>query len=111
MTDDKAGPLLGWSIGNGVAAPGGRPIDDLVTYPCTFRFKAVAKAEPGVVADLVKRIEAVLGRAVAAGAWTTRDSSGGKYVALTIDVDVTSGQQVYDLYEALRADPRVTHLL
>ena len=110
MEDDTAGPLLGWSIG-AMDATGKRPIEDLVQYPCVFRFKAVARAEADLVAGLIQRIEAVIGKAIEEGAWSTRDSSAGRYTCLTVDVYVVSGQQVYDVYEALRADKRVTHLL
>ncbi len=110
--DDSAGPLLGWSIGAGMNSGGsGRPLEDLVSYPCVFRFKAVAKAELDVVKDLIARVEAVIGSPIAEGSWSTRESSGGKYVSLTVDVDVTDAQQVYAVYEALRGDSRVTHLL
>ena len=110
MDDDKAGPLLGWSL----AAVGGadqRPLTELVAYPCVFRFKAVARVDANVVTDLIGRVATVLGRAVADDAWTTRESSGGRYTCVTLDVYVTSGQEVYAVYEALRADARVTHLL
>jgi putative lipoic acid-binding regulatory protein len=110
MGDDKTGPLLGWSLG-AVAGADKRPLDDLVSYPCVFRFKAVARVDEGVVAGMIERVAVVLGRPVDAGAWKTRDSSGGRYTCVTLDLYVTSGQQVYDVYEALRADARVTHLL
>ncbi len=89
----------------------GRPIEELVQYPCVFRFKAVAKADADVVKALVARVEGVVGRTIDGDAWSARDSSKGRYTCLTIDVYVTSGQQVYDVYEALRSDERVTHLL
>ena len=111
MDDDTAGPLLGWSIGNGVSKAGSRPIEDLVSYPCVFRFKAIARAEGDLAKELIVRIEAVVGTAIEESAWTVRDSSGGRYTCLTVDVYVTSGQQVYDIYEALKQDARVTHLL
>jgi putative lipoic acid-binding regulatory protein len=110
MDDDQAGPLLGWSL----SALGGadkRPLADLVAYPCVFRFKAVARFDASVVGDLLARVAAVLGHAIDDGTWSTRDSSGGRYTCVTLDLYVTSGQQVYDVYEALRADARVTHLL
>lgn len=110
MDDDKAGPLLGWSLG-ALAQPEKRPLNDLVDYPCVFRFKAVALVAAGVVSDMIARVAAVLGRPIEDAAWTTRDSSGGKYTCVTLDLYVTSGEQVYEVYEALRADKRVTHLL
>lgn len=111
MDDDSAGPLIGWSIGSGMSSATGRPLEDLVEYPCVFRFKAIAKATSDLVDALLARVATVLGRAVEADAWSARDSSGGRYVCLTLDLYVTSGQQVYDVYEALRGDERVTHLL
>ncbi len=110
MGDDRVGPLVGWSLGALVEGDR-RPLSDLVAYPCVFRFKAVARVADGVVSDMIARVAAVLGRPVDDDAWTTRDSSGGRYTCVTLDLYVTSGQQVYDVYEALRADPRVTHLL
>jgi putative lipoic acid-binding regulatory protein len=110
MDDDKAGPLVGWSLG-AVADADKRPLQELVAYPCVFRFKAVARVDVGVVVDMIARVSAVLGRPIGEDAWTTRDSSGGRYTCVTLDLYVTSGQQVYAVYEALRADARVTHLL
>jgi putative lipoic acid-binding regulatory protein len=110
MNDDKAGPLVGWSLG-AVADAEKRPLQDLVDYPCVFRFKAVARADDSVVGDMLARVTAVLGRAIEKEAWSTRDSSGGKYTCVTLDLYVTSGDQVYAIYAALRADARVTHLL
>ena len=109
--DDAAGPLIGWSIGSGMSSGSGRPIEDLVEYPCVFRFKAIAKATSDLVDALLQRVASVLGHDVDKDAWSARDSKGGRYVCLTLDLYVTSGQQVYDVYEALRADERVTHLL
>jgi putative lipoic acid-binding regulatory protein len=108
--DDHAGPLVGWSL-SALAKPDQRPLNDLVAYPCVFRFKAVARAADDVVDAMLTRVAAVLGRAVEREAWSTRDSSGGRYTCVTLDLYVTSGEQVYEVYEALKADARVTHLL
>jgi putative lipoic acid-binding regulatory protein len=108
MDDDSAGPILGWSIGSGMSR---RPIDELVEFPCVFRFKAVARAEETLVPDLIARVADVLGHPVDTSAWSTRDSSQGRYTCLTLDLWVTSGDEVYAIYEALRQDARITHLL
>lgn len=110
MGDDDAGPLLGWSLNSMRGASDPRPFDAL-SFPCVFRFKAIGRAADDLVSAMLERIAAVIGRAVEADAWSVRDSGGGRYTCLTVDVQVTSGQQVYDIYEALKADSRVTHLL
>ncbi|MBM4279658.1 MAG: hypothetical protein FJ137_02490, partial [Deltaproteobacteria bacterium] len=60
MGDDKVGPWMGWSLG-AVADAQKRPLHELVDYPCTFRFKAVARVDGQVVVDLIARVAAVLG--------------------------------------------------
>jgi putative lipoic acid-binding regulatory protein len=109
MSDDTAGPLLGWSL-NSIGDSNASPFDDL-NFPCVFRFKAIGKAEPDLVMAVLAHVERLLGAPIAKDAWSVRDSSGGKYASLTLDLTVTSGQQIYDVYEALRKDPRITHLL
>ncbi len=110
MGDDSSGPLLGWSLAHmsGEGAP--RPFDTL-TFPCVFRFKAIAHAADDLVTSLLDRVKSVIGHSINDDDWSVRDSGAGRYTCLTVDVHVTSGQQVYDIYDALKQDSRVTHLL
>ena len=110
MSDDGAGPLLGWSLNSMRDPSDPRPFDTLV-FPCVFRFKAIGRAADDLVSAMLERVAAVVGRSIEQEAWSVRESGGGRYTCLTVDVQVTSGQQVYDIYEALKADSRVTHLL
>lgn len=105
---DAAGPLLGWSLGTGLQR---RPIDELVDFPCVFCFKAVGEGSAGFVEDLLGRVGRVLGRSLEPGEHSVRQSSGGRYQSVTIDVQVESGAQVYAIYEAIMEDPRVRYLL
>lgn len=103
--------MLGWSLG-GMSGPGeGRPLEDMVSYPCVFRFKAIARHDDDLVQDLLTLVQGVLGEQVKDDAWSVRDSQNGRYVCLTVDAFVTSGEQVYAIYDALKTDTRVTHLL
>jgi putative lipoic acid-binding regulatory protein len=110
MGDDGAGPLIGWSLGSVRDASDPRPFDTLA-FPCVFRFKAIGRAADDLVSSMLERVAAVVGRAIDQGSWSVRTSGAGRYTCLTVDVQVTSGQQVYDIYEALKQDARVTHLL
>lgn len=105
---DAAGPLLGWSLGTGLKA---RPLDELVEFPCVFSFKAVGEASASFLPDLQGRVERVLGRPVRPEELTVRHSAKGRYESVTLALWVTSGQQVYAIYEAISEDQRVRYIL
>jgi putative lipoic acid-binding regulatory protein len=105
---DTAGPLLGWSLGSGM---GRRPLESLMEFPCRHTFKAVGRAEGDFVPSMLARVGAVLGRAVDSGEHSVRQSSGGRYESVTLDLWVESGEQLYAVYEAIYDDERVRYLL
>ena len=105
---DSAGPLLGWSLATGLRR---RPIDELVDFPCVFRFKAVGVATKGFVSDMLARVAQVLGRAVREDEHSVRQSSMGRYESVTLDLFVKDGSEVYSIYEAISDDKRVRFLL
>lgn len=115
MSNDVAGRMLGWSVG-ALANPERGRIHDLVTFPCTFCFKAVGRAqrdhaERGFVVTLLERVAGVLGRDVTEGEHTVRKSARGTYESVTLNLWVTSGDEVYSIYAALGDDARVKYLL
>ncbi len=105
---DSAGPLLGWSLGTGLRR---RPIDELVEFPCVFRFKAVGEATGGFVRDMLARVAQVLGRAVRDDEHSVRQSAKGRYESVTLDLFVNDGDEVYEIYQAISDDQRVRFLL
>jgi hypothetical protein len=106
--DDSAGKMLGWSLGSGLEQ---RRIHDLVQFPCEFCFKAVGRGTAGFVTSLLERVGEVLGRSVTSEEHAVRKSAQGTYESVTLNLWVTSGDQVYSIYEAMRADDRVKFLL
>jgi len=106
--DDSAGPLLGWSLGTGLKR---RPIEELQSFPCVFSFKAVGIAGDDFVSSLLSRVARVLGRAVEDSEHRVRASEHGRYTSVTLELPVTSGDQVYSIYEAIREDTRVRYML
>ncbi|MCC7111737.1 MAG: DUF493 domain-containing protein [Deltaproteobacteria bacterium] len=108
MGDDHAGPLAGWSLATGMQQ---RRIHELVQFPCVFRFKAIGRATTGFVTSLLQRVGAVLGRSVREDEHSVRASAHGAYESLTLDLWVTSGDEVYSIYAALKGDERVKFLL
>ena len=108
MADDEAGPLLGWSLAAGV---GRKPLHDLVDFPCTFEFKAVGTAAADFVSSMLVRVGEVLGRTIGDDEHSVRKSATGRYESVSLRLFVTSGDEVYAIYEAIQADARVKILL
>jgi putative lipoic acid-binding regulatory protein len=100
MSTDQAGKLLGWSLTSGFSK-GSTRIHDLVSFPCVFRFTAVADA--GLVGNLLDRVAAVLGRVVTGEEHSVRASKHGAYESVTLNLWVRSGNEVYSIYEAMHA--------
>ena len=53
----------------------------------------------------------MLGRSVRDDEHSVRSSAHGAYESLTLDLYVTSGDEVYSIYAALHGDERVKFLL
>ena len=108
MPDDTEGRLIGWSLGSGMDK---RRIHDLVQFPCEFLFKAVGRSTHSFVSNLLDRVGIVIGRAVTPDEHSVRKSAQGTYESVTLRLWVTSGDEVYSIYEAIGADEGVKYLL
>jgi putative lipoic acid-binding regulatory protein len=79
---------------------------ELLRFPCDFPIKVMGKAEPGfeaLVVGIVRRHAPDLGE----GAVSSRGSSGGRYLALTLTVRAESRAQLDAIYRELSAHPDV----
>lgn len=79
---------------------------DLLRFPCDFPIKVMGKAAPGfeaLVVGIVRRHAPNLGE----GAVSSRGSSGGRYLALTLTVRAESRAQLDAIYRELSAHPDV----
>jgi hypothetical protein len=93
--------------GTGAKPPQG-PNGPLLEYPVDYPFKAIGLAAD----DLPAHVTALVARAVpgaAIGEVTSRPSSGGKYLAMTVHVRLSSEDERLAVYRALAADPRLVH--
>lgn len=77
-----------------------------LTFPCVYGVKAMGLASADFAA-LVESIVRTQVSDIAEGAIASRPSTNGKYVSVTIDVEVTSRAQLEAIYAALRAHERV----
>jgi hypothetical protein len=78
----------------------------LLRFPCDFPVKVMGRAVPGfeaLVVGIVRRHAPDLGE----GAVSSRGSSGGRYLALTLTVRAESRAQLDAIYRELSAHPDV----
>lgn len=78
----------------------------LLRFPCDLPIKVVGKAAPGleaIVVGIVRRHAPDLGE----DAVSSRASSGGRYLALTLMVRAQSRAQLDTIYRELSAHPDV----
>ena len=84
--------------------------ESLMEFPCDFPIKAIGEAGlafGAVGVEIVNRHAQTVGE----GAVTTRESRGGRYLAVTVTVRAQSREQLDAIYQDLTADPRVTMAL
>lgn len=80
--------------------------ESALEFPCNFPIKAMGLA----AADFDALVVSIISRHVAAlgeGAVTSRPSSNGKYISVTVTISAESQQQLDAIYRELTAHPRV----
>jgi putative lipoic acid-binding regulatory protein len=86
------------------------PAESLIQYPSLFPIKVMGPKVDGFV-HAITSLAREFDPTFDAGTVELRDSSGGKYLGITITVTATSRQQLDDLYRALTAHPMVKVVL
>jgi uncharacterized protein len=85
-------------------------LDPLFVFPCSFPIKATGRAQgdfAAVVLEIVRRHAPE----VAASAVTSRASSGGKWLAVTVTIEARDRDQLDAIYRDLTTDQRVVWAL
>jgi putative lipoic acid-binding regulatory protein len=84
--------------------------DTLLEFPCDFGVKAMGESSDdfdlivvGIVRQHVDNI--------AEGAVTTKQSSGGKFTSVTVNIQATSKAQLDAIYQQLTAHEAVKYVL
>lgn len=91
-------------------APDAGAPESPLRFPCRFPIKAMGRAGSGVEAEVLA-IVARHAPGTGADAMTTRPSSGGKWVAVTITIEATSRAQLDAIYRDLTAHDLVAYAL
>ncbi|MEK7322399.1 MAG: DUF493 domain-containing protein [Pseudomonadota bacterium] len=82
------------------------PEETLFNFPCEFPIKAMGLASEHFDALVVSIVRRHAGD-IAEGAVTTRASSGGKYLAVTVTIQASSRAQLDAIYHDLVAAEQV----
>jgi len=83
---------------------------ELMTFPCHFPLKVLAKNKPNLDA-LVVSIVCQHNITVTEGAVKTRLSKGGKYASVTVSFEAQSRAQLDALYQQLSDHPDIRMVL
>lgn len=84
--------------------------DSLIEYPSLFPIKVMGTNAEGFVAA-VTAVAAQFDPEFDASSVELRESSGGKYLGVTLTITATSRAQLDDLYRALSSHPMVKVVL
>ena len=76
-------------------------------FPCQFPIKAMGRNVPDLDAIIVALIRCHVDD-ISEGAVTTRLSKGGKFIAITVEIEAQSKAQLDAIYTDLNACPHIT---
>lgn len=87
-----------------------KTLEETHSFPGPFMFKIIGENSPAFIARVVQVTVTVLGPKVAP-AVTTRESSGGRHLAVTMVVAVPDAESVLTVYAALGGIAGVTMVM
>jgi len=90
---------------------GRRVLDDLVKFPIRFTVKIIGVNDESFENDMRSILLNVLKTQKANFEVRSKETSGGKYVSLTVIPVFTTADEIYTFYEALSKDKRVKYVL
>jgi len=83
--------------------------DLLLDFPCDYVFKAFGSADAAFAEAVKQAVSQVM--PVSADAMKSRDSSGGKYQAVSVCVRLHNSEQLKQIYAALKKVDGLKYLL
>jgi uncharacterized protein len=86
------------------------PERSLIEYPCAFPIKVLGAKAEGFV-EAISHVAQQFDPGFDTRSIVQRDSSGGKYLGLTITIQATSREQLDELYRTLSTHPMVKWVL
>ena len=84
--------------------------DDIFNFPCEYPIKVFGENQPDFEKTVCNIVEIHTGK-LHANQTTTKHSSKGKYISITVRIIATSRKQLDDLNQDLQSCPLVSYLL
>jgi putative lipoic acid-binding regulatory protein len=106
--EDSEGPLIGWSLSSGLKQ---RSLDQLISFPCQYSFKAVGLAEEINSDSILAKVAGIIERPMESVETKIRRSSTGKYASITFGLEVKSSEEVYQINHMLNQWPGIKYVL
>jgi putative lipoic acid-binding regulatory protein len=86
-------------------------IEDTVEFPTVFIMKVIGVNDPTFAIDTINAIAFVLGETPEKIDFNIKETSGGKYVSITISPVFNKADEIYAAYEAVSKDSRVKFVM
>ena len=86
-------------------------IEDIVTFPTIFMIKVIGINDSTFADDMVSIVAEVIAEPREKIAFSTKETSGGKYLSVSISPTFVKSDDVYAAYEAVSKDGRVKFVI
>jgi putative lipoic acid-binding regulatory protein len=86
-------------------------IEDTVEFPSVFVIKIIGVNDPTFAIDTINAVAFVLGETPEKIEFYLKETSGGKYVSITISPTFSKADEIYAAYEAIAKDKRVKFMM
>ena len=85
--------------------------EDTITFPSTFVIKIVGTNDEKFVSDMLNVIQSNIGIQPNFLSHSLKETTGGKYISITIAPYFYNSNEIYNLYDAISKDERVKFMI
>jgi len=85
--------------------------EDTITFPCEFMVKVIGINDSTFFDDTLSSLGKCLGQNPSAIKCSTKVTSGGKYLSISLSPTFQQANQIYEAYDVLSRDSRVKFMI
>lgn len=85
--------------------------ENTIDFPCEFQFKIIGTNDITFLSDTLNTVAKSIGDSPNSIKHSTKITSGGKYLSITMSPMFISSKQIYDVYEEISKDSRVKFMI